>query len=99
MVACNPSMENIKPYGMVVRLLVEGRLKGLNNMLRILDINGPYHRRQGFWDSVMDSGILHDSALIVVGDLKLTLSANEVWGASNIIDPLVSCFIGFSYST
>ena len=73
-------------------LLLERNLLGFKRTVRILNIYGPYHHREEFWDKVMESGILNDPSLIVVGDLNFTLSASKVWGNGNHYDPLADYF-------
>lgn len=67
-------------------------MKGLDRNIRVLNIYVPYHRHLEFSNSVVASSILNDHSLIVVGDLNLTLSMDEVWGARKVIDPMASCF-------
>jgi hypothetical protein len=45
-----------------------------------------------FWQPLEDSGFLKDEGLIIGGDLNLTLSSGEVWGARARLDPLSDYF-------
>ena len=48
---------------------------------------------------MVQSGILRDNALILVGDLNLTVSPKEVWGGGNNVDLLSDYYFSLFENT
>jgi hypothetical protein len=61
-------------------------------VLSLLNVNGTCSDRRGFWDKVVEKGVLSHNNMIVVGDLNFTLNVSEVWGDSSHVDPLAGYF-------
>lgn len=59
----------------------------------ILNIYGPYHNRDPFWESLLNKSFLKGKEVILGGDLNLYFGATEVWGPRAIPDPLGDFFI------
>ena len=74
---------------------MEGRIRGFDEMIRVLNCYGPYSGRQQFWEAVGGSGILQDPFFILGGHLNLILDASEVWGSFSRLDPLSNSFCQF----
>ena len=85
-------MAKLKAFNTPPGILVQGHLLGYAKMIKILNIYAPYSRRLEFWESIFSSVLLDDRSLIVDGDLNLTLSMDEVWGAGRTKDPSVDFF-------
>lgn len=88
LVAWNLVFADFSPIHTIVGIKIEGRIRGLEWPLNILNIYGPYSKKKFFGDRVADAGLLGDSSLIIVGDLNLTLSPDEDWGCNGVNDPL-----------
>ena len=56
----NPIMDDWKSFHTCVGLLKEGRIKGFEQIVRILNRCGPYKIRQEFSDAINAYGILRD---------------------------------------
>jgi len=89
----NPFKANFIPYLSATRILLEGVSKDLNKILKVANYYGPYADKKGFWEEVLEDGILRESNLILGGDLNFTRSTREVWGQSIRLDPLAYFFI------
>ena len=81
-------MANLKAFITTAGIMVEGYLLGYLKITRILNIYAPYRIRKELWDNIFHSGLLDDKSLIVVGDLNLTLSLDEFWGADKTEDSI-----------
>jgi len=90
--ARNPSLGNFQAFTTSAGLLVEGHVRGFQEMIRVLNIYGPYRDRRSFWDMVDRSKILLLDNLFVGGDLNLTLGPSEIWGGIASEDPLAIYF-------
>ena len=83
---------NLTPFKTNVGILLEGRIQGFTNVIRILNIYAPYKDRRVFWENVEDSGVRSMQNLIVVGDLNFTMFSYENRGMMSSVDPLDSFF-------
>jgi hypothetical protein len=63
-----------------------------NNRINLLNFYGPCTNRQLFWEKIEAGGLLDLENLIIVGDLNLTTTLGEIWGASATQDPLADFF-------
>ena len=88
LVAWNPQMADLKAFITTAGIMVEGHFLGYLKVIRILNNYAPYNISQEFWENIFQSALLDDRSLIVAGDLNLTLSMDEVWGAEKSKDPL-----------
>ena len=79
----NPDVCDLSPFSLRSGILLVGRLKGCSEIIKIINIYGPFRDREGFWDQLADSGLLRDGHVILGGDLKFTLSTKEFWGHSH----------------
>jgi hypothetical protein len=57
--------------------------------ISLLNVYGPCIEKRTLWDSLAGSGFLDADNLILVGDLNITLSAEEEWGITNFSGSLV----------
>jgi len=73
----NPDVCDLAPLSLFSGILLVGRLKGFSEVVKILNIYGPYRDRAGFWEQLVDCGLLQDGHLILGGDLNLTMSSEE----------------------
>ena len=64
--------------------MVEGKNLGLDFPVLIMNVYGPYSHKQVFWERIRDGSLLNHQRLIWGGDLNLTLSDVDVWGAGRI---------------
>ena len=60
LVAWRSLMVDIKAYITVSRIMVEVHVLSYSNVLRILNIYGPYCKRQEYWDNIFMSSLLDD---------------------------------------
>ena len=51
------------------RILLEGEVKTLEKVVKILNMYGPYVDCKTFWDFLYEQGILNGPNLIICGDL------------------------------
>ena len=63
----------MKAFTTCACILLDGRLKGFNSPIQLLNIYGPFNQRKQFWDQVKIFGLLIDTSLIIVGDFNFTL--------------------------
>ena len=54
---------------MVAGLFVEGKLKGLDSPIRILNVYDPYNHRKDLWENVNRVGLLYEPSPILTWDL------------------------------
>jgi len=78
---------------------MEGRLKKSKDSVKLLNCHASYKDRESFWNHLLDSGLLGEENLIIVGDLNFTLSAREVWCEQAQIDPMANFFSNTLQST
>ena len=71
-------MVDILAYNSDACILLHGKMLGFQQSVNLLNINGPFENRQGFWDSLRSCGILNLPNLILAGDLNFTWSSDEV---------------------
>ena len=76
LLAWDPSYADLRSFVTVVRMMVEGNIKGFKSSIRIRNVYGPYSHRQDFWENVERVVLLQDNSLILAGDFNLTLSTN-----------------------
>jgi len=88
----NPLIDNLKPSSSRLGILLEGRIKGFDNMIIIINCYDPYSQRKEFWENVVGSGILKDLYLIFGGDINFNFPTSEVWGSNPWMDPLSDLF-------
>jgi exonuclease III len=85
----NPDVDEFHAFGTTSGIFLEGRVKHSKTPFKIFNCYAPYKEHEPFWKELFDSGFLHEDNIIIGGDLNFTLSANEVWGTTTMIDPLV----------
>lgn len=60
----------------------------LGTNLRVINIYGPCHQRESFWNRLLSLHILSAENTIIGGDLNFSLGYSESWGSSAQIDPI-----------
>lgn len=60
----------------------------LGTNLRVINIYGPCHQRESFWNRLLSLHILSAENTIIGGDLNFSLGYSESWGSSTQIDPI-----------
>lgn len=86
--AWNPSVADLQHFSFVLGMLLEGRIKGYSEGVKIMNCYAPFSGKKVFWEKVMECGILSEDNLIFGGDLNFTLARNEVWGSNTRLDEL-----------
>jgi hypothetical protein len=61
---------------------VKLEVKDLEIILNVLNVYGPYKDRIPFWENMSASRALNDLHTLIGGNLDLTLSLREIWGAN-----------------
>lgn len=84
----DPSWIKVKTYGCLVGILISAKLRGHKFPINILNMYAPYRDRMIFWAKISDSEIFDLENLLIVGDLNLTLSMDEIWGSNRKKDPI-----------
>ena len=69
-------------------ILLDGFVKSLNKLTKILNLYGPYSDRRYFWEQLKLEGFLNYPYLLVGGDLNLVTSSREVCRKSSHLDVL-----------
>lgn len=54
-------------------------VQGLNIILIIINVYGPYLERRGFWEALVDSRVLTFLSVVLCNDLNFTKFISEVW--------------------
>jgi hypothetical protein len=88
----DPSFFDFFPFLSPGGILLSGHCFELKADINLLNVYGPCTDRKVFWQRIDDLGLLAAKNLIMAGDLNLTTSAEEIWGARAQIDPLRSFF-------
>jgi exonuclease III len=89
----NPKVVLFKSYNTCAGILLEGRIKGINEVVYLLNCYAPCVDRRIFWDRVKDCDILSCKNLIIGGDLNFTLNSAECWGLNAKMDALAEYFL------
>lgn len=64
----------------------------LGTKIRMVNIYGPYHRRENFWERILEANIFQSDNIILGGDLNFSLGYLESWGHHPQADPLAGFF-------
>ena len=91
----NSQIVDFKSFHTCAGIIVEGSIKGFDEVLKMINCYAPYKDWQQFWDTVDTSMILIESCLIFAGDLNFTMNSTEYWGNNNRLDPLSKFFHRF----
>jgi hypothetical protein len=79
----NPTFVELSALDTHAGIYLEGRIKQLVDMVKMLNCYAPYKDRELFWNTLLHFGLLHEDGIIVGEDLNFTLSTREVWGATS----------------
>ena len=90
----NPDSCNFAPFLSVSGILLIGKVKGLDDTIKIYNLYGPYRDREAYWQQLMDEDLIKGSLTILGGDMNFTVSPAEVWGSTRW-DPLADFFRDF----
>jgi len=90
----NPSICNFASFSSVAGILLVGKVKGLEDTLKVYNIYGPFRDREPFWQDLIEEDHIRGYCTILGGDMNFTVSPSEVWG-SNRWDPLAGFFRDF----
>jgi len=63
-------------------ILLTNRVIASQRELTLLNVYGPCSEQKSFWNLVADSGLLSFKNLIIVGNLSITISPDEVLGGN-----------------
>ena len=55
--------------------------KVIGESFAFYNVYGPYHNIKVFWEAFFSSGLLEPKNMTLEGDLNLTISEKENWGA------------------
>lgn len=64
----------------------------LNMPFRLINIYGPCHNTERFWNSLMDAEFMQDNNLVIGGDLYFSLGLAKSWGCRAQCDHLLAFF-------
>jgi hypothetical protein len=95
----NPTCVDLYVFDTFAGIYLEGRFKQSADKVKLLNCYAPYKDRGIFWKPIIQSGLLSEEGIIVVGDLNFTLSMREVWGDSARNDCLVDFFTSLIQSS
>jgi len=56
--------------------------------LRIVNIYGPFHNKEAFWNHLLNLSIINSDNIILGGDLNFSIGFGESWGTNSEVDPL-----------
>ena len=82
----------LTPYKTREGILLEGRIQGFKETIRLLNVYAPYKYSRVFWENVEASSFLSLPNLIMGGDLNFTMFSHENWGMMSLVDMLASFF-------
>ena len=87
----NPLVCNMNPYKTCASILLEGNIKGFNQVINLLNMYAPYKDKRTFLENIESSGLLNLQNLILDGDLNFTMHSFEYWRMQSSMDSL--CFL------
>jgi hypothetical protein len=79
-------------FSVVPGLCTELLCKALGHSITVMNVYGPYEKKQEFWEKFFAMAVVKDERLIIGGDLNFTMNRSEVWGDSARVDRLVDFF-------
>ena len=56
--------------------------------LKIVNIYGPFHNKEAFWNHLLNLSIINYDNIILGGDMKFYIGFGESWGSNAQVDPL-----------
>jgi hypothetical protein len=86
------SAKILKYWGFESGMGVEACIVNLGEVLQILNFYGSYVDRVPFWEALLRKSFFQSDAIILGGDLNLSLGVSEVWGPRAKYDPLSDLF-------
>jgi hypothetical protein len=92
LVSWDPKVFNLLPFLSCGGILLTGFCISDKRRINFLNVYGLCTERKRFWEKVDGRGLLAKGDLIIAGDLNFTTSAEEVWGATTLLDPLAAFF-------
>lgn len=70
----NPKKGIFNAYQSFACIVLEGRVKGWAQLVKLVNRYGPYINMKDFLNQIMEDGWLSDPTVILGGDLNLTIS-------------------------
>jgi len=72
---------------LAIGIYLEGEAKGLEKVVKIINLDGPYGDHNPFWESLKAQWVLIGNNVILGDDLNINLSPRELWGDLARQDP------------
>ncbi len=64
----------------------------LGTNIRLINVYGPFHDREIFWEHLLTSNILQPDNIILGGELNFSMGFSESWGHHAQVDPVFAFF-------
>jgi len=95
LVSWDPNLFYLVPFLICGGILLTGTYLAIKRQISLLNVYGTCVERKKIWDWLEDSGLLAQNKLILVGDINMNLSSNEIRGGSISLGSLIGYFKAF----